>query len=79
MYEIARTGRTSHPLAQDIYTAQMINRLCGTTISPYDVGQLNDELIEMSLALTLDLPAMKAGMQKSEQSREAWRAQMKAH
>lgn len=78
MYEIARTGRTTHPLAQDIYTAQMINRLCGTTLAPYDVGQLDDELIELSQALTIDLPVMKAGMEKSETSREAWRAQMKA-
>jgi len=69
----AATGRTSNRVLQNIMLARSINSFCRTTLGPWDVGQLDEEHIEMFLALSTQLPQVQAGISRIEQSKAAIR------
>ncbi len=49
--------RSDDPIVQDILTARQINRALGTTIGPWDVGQLDEALIAAILRTLQPAPS----------------------
>ena len=66
---------TDDPLLVSILLAKRINTAWGGPfVSPYDVGDLPDEMVAAVKGLTEDLEAMKKGFAQVEEIRRKWLA-----
>ncbi|NSW52210.1 MAG: hypothetical protein HPY85_06875 [Anaerolineae bacterium] len=53
--------------------AQMVNRMSGgAVISPWEVGELPQDWVDVFLGMTSELPTMREGFRKIESAREKW-------
>jgi hypothetical protein len=77
LLQIARQGSTTHPLLARVFLAQKINRVCATTIGPWDVDGLPDTFIDAIKALDTDLAEMKRGFEQVAAAQARIRARYK--
>jgi hypothetical protein len=75
--QIARQGTTSHPLLTRVFLAQKINRVCATTIGPWEVDELPDTFIDAIKALDTDLAEMRKGFDEVTAAQARIRARYK--
>lgn len=73
--DVARTGKTSHPILKDSMVARAINRYTGSTIGFWDVGQLPETVIDLFVALENQLPVAQAGVEKIKATQDNIRRQ----
>lgn len=67
MWGLLRQGRTPDPNLRRIFAAQAINRLCGTSIGPWDVDDLPDDLVNNILELPRIWRDLQHGWSEVEQ------------
>lgn len=71
---MARRGSANDPILAAIYTAQNVNAaLGGQYVTPWDVGQLPQEWIDACIAMSADLPKMKANMKEMDDFLASWK------
>ncbi len=71
---MARRGSTNDPILAAIYTAQNVNAaLGGQFVTPWDVGQLPQEWVDACIAMSVDLPKMKANMKEMDDFLANWK------
>ena len=71
-----RTKKLSGALFQ---MAKQINRVCGTTIGPWDVDDLPDVWLDAIGAMTGELDEIRSGLQRVKAAQDRWRAQHKVN
>ena len=79
LFQMAKQGATNHPLLSSIVLARQINRVCGTTIGPWDVDDLPDVWLDAIGAMTGELDEIRAGLQRVKAAQDRWRAQHKVN
>jgi hypothetical protein len=60
-----------------VFLAQKINRVCATTIGPWEVDELPDIFIDAIKALDSDLADMRHGLQQVEDAQARIRSRYK--
>lgn len=74
--ELARDGRTTHPVLSKILLARAINRaLGGGVVAPWDLESLPEDILDALVAFVRDLPDLQRSFREAEEAFARWRAQ----
>lgn len=71
--EVASGGAVSDPFLVNVFAAQAINRAhAGAVVSAWDVGELDEETIDVFIGLVRDLPLRREDEARAQAIRMQW-------
>jgi hypothetical protein len=73
LQETASGGAASDPFLRNVLAAQIINRVHGgAVVSAWDVGDLDETMIDVFYGLVQDLPELQQGEARAQTVRMEW-------